>query len=95
MVSGQCSYSTCQDHLNSRYKVSSTNNAKIYNLENDDRPTELLIIWGYSMDLTSEIALDGILLHALLQDSAERGEPLQLIQSAPNQIGSPSARLRN
>ncbi|KAF9022229.1 hypothetical protein BDZ89DRAFT_1070862 [Hymenopellis radicata] len=65
--------------------VSSTNNAKIYNLEYDNATTQAVAnSWDLSVEMSSDMAMDGLLLLGLLRDTVERQVMLTLNQNAPN-----------
>lgn len=65
--------------------MSATNNARIYNLETEDRVTRLPEAWEHNLDLSTETVWDAFFLNGLLLDFKERGDTLELAHNVHDQ----------
>lgn len=56
----------------------------MYNLEAEDRVVPLSRVWNHSLNLTTETVWDSFFLNALLLDSKQRGDTLELQHNVQN-----------
>ena len=74
--------------LRDSYRVSFTNNGRIYNLEHSEARSTFPPHWSVHPDLTTSLVSDAFFLYSLLRDRTERHVPLVL-----DNEGTQSARL--